>query len=56
MNWNAVIMKAIKQAEKVKGSKLAAGEITVEARKIMAQFGIGGMPFVKYGSERLEAP
>jgi len=52
MDWNGQLMKAMKVREDGKGKKLVAGEIVDVARIVMGQFNIGGLPFVKFGSER----
>ena len=53
MDWNGKLMAAMKEREGLKkGAKLSKGEIEEVARAVMAQFKIGGLPFVQYGSER----
>jgi hypothetical protein len=56
LDWNARIMKALRDAESVKpkGQRLTVGEMLTIVRPIMAAVQIASLPFVKYGSPRPE--
>ena len=51
MKWNIAIMRELEQTEKALKRKLKPDEILAAGKKVMADFGIGNLPFVPFKGE-----